>query len=124
MLKRFGQFSPAAKEGHADDGCDRCDSPKDGGHDLDDVATDLFVIVDLFRRRSTFTVVILVLDLASVAFETLPADARDAGVVVRPAAHAAVEAPVDTQVRLFAVSSGAMFRADAFAGQCVLVVWR
>lgn len=124
MLERFGQFSPAAKEGHTDNGRDGCDGPEDRGHDLDDVAAHLFVTVDLFRRRPTFAVVILVLDLAAVAFEALPADARDAGVVIGPAAHAAIEAPVDAQVRFLTVPSGTMFRANAFAGQRVLVVRR
>ncbi len=123
MLERFGQFSPAAKEGYTDDGRDGRDGPEDRGHDFDDVAAHLFVTVDLFRRRPTFAV-ILVLDLAAVAFEALSADARDAGVVIGPAAHAAIEAPVDAQVRFLTVPSGTMFRANAFSGQCVLVVRR
>jgi hypothetical protein len=124
MLKRLCQLSPAAKEGHADDGRDRGDSPEDRGHDFDDVTADLFVVVYLFRRWSPLAIVIFVLDLAAVTFEAFPADARYARVIVGPAAHTSVEAPVDTQVRLLTVSSGAMFRTDALPGQRVLVVGR
>ena len=130
MLESVRQLFSPEDERDEDDGSDGQNDADDGRDDFNDVALNLFIAVDRLcrrrrrRRRRRLLSGVLVLDLATLAFETFPARARHARAVVRPPAEASVEAPIDAKVRLFAVPAGAVFRTDAFSDHGAPIVGR
>ena len=66
----------------------------------------------------------LFLDVTPISDEAFPTNASDARSVVGPPTLSSVEAPVDAQVRLFAVPSGPMLRTNALPYQRAFIVGR
>ena len=130
MLESVGQLFSPEDERDEDDGSDGQNDADDGRDDFDDVALNLFIAVDRLcrrrrrRRRRRLLSSVLVLDLATLAFETFPTRARNARAVVRPPTEASVETPIDAKVRFFAVPAGAVFRTDAFSDHGAPIVGR